>query len=65
MQGIQYSSLSDEEFERMVYMTLGNAGALPPEVAKELAYRTANNGRDQEHNAAANNPNQLNLPLDQ
>ena len=64
MQGIQPSALSDDEFERMVYMAMGNAGALPPEVAKELAYRISNNGRDREHTASANNPNQLSLPFD-
>lgn len=65
MQGIQPSALSDEEFERMVYMSLGNAGALPPEVVKELAYRNAHNGRDRERAASLNNPKQLPLPLDQ
>ena len=64
MQSIQPSALSDEEFERMVYMSLGKAGELPPEVAKELSYRISNNGRDREHTASANNPNQLSLPFD-
>lgn len=64
MQGIQPSALSDEEFERMVYMSLGKAGELPPEVAKELSYRVQNDGRDRERIAALNNPNQLSLPFD-
>lgn len=64
MQGIQHSCLTDEEFERHVYMALGNAGALPPEVIKELAVRL-NKDREKERVAATNNPNQLTLPLDQ
>lgn len=64
MQGIQYSSLTDEEFDRLVYAALGNVGALPPEVAIELAVRL-NKDREKERVAATNNPNQLTLPLDQ
>ena len=37
MSGIQHSSLSDDEFERAVYMAMNAAGTLPAEVAKELA----------------------------
>ena len=64
MSGIQHSSLSDEEFERLVYLSLGNAGALPPEVAKELANRQAQGGRDKERSRAAHEPKQLTLPFD-
>lgn len=62
MSGIQYSSLSDDEFERQVYMAMGNAGALPPEIAKELAYRQTHN-REAERSADSLNKNQLPLPL--
>lgn len=61
MSGIQYQSLSDSEFERAVYMAIGAAGSLPTEIAKELAYRNANNGRDEEHKNNALNPKQLSL----
>ena len=64
MSRIQYSALTDDEFERAVYMAMGVAGALPNEVAKELAYRTLNGGRDKEREANKNNPDQLSLPLD-
>ena len=62
MSGIQHSSLSDEEFERQVYMALGNAGALPQEIAKELAYRQTHN-REKERSAASLNPKQIPLPF--
>lgn len=65
MHGIQHSALSDDEFERLVYVAMGAAGALPAEVAKELALRNAQGGRDKEKSRAAHNPKQLNLPLDQ
>lgn len=65
MSGIQYQSLSDDEFERAVYMAMGNAGALPPEVAKELALRQAQGGRDKEHERARTNPNQKPLPFNE
>lgn len=64
MSGIQYQSLSDDEFERAVYMTL-MMGALPPEVAKELAIRNAQNGRDWERVKNQSNPNQLPLPFNE
>ena len=65
MSSIQYQSLSDDEFERAVYMAMGNAGALPPEVAQELAVRNANNGRDWEKVKAQSNPKQLPLPFNE
>lgn len=64
MSGIQHSTLSDDEFERAVYMAMGAAGALPPEVAKELARRNAQDGRDKERSHDAHNPKQLPLPFD-
>lgn len=63
MSGIQYQALSDAEFERAVYMAIGTAGALPAEIATELAKRNAQGGRDQEHRNNALNPQQLNLPF--
>lgn len=60
MSGIQPQSLSDEEFERLVYMSLGQAGALPQEIVKELAARTTT---PVAHEAGPNNPNQLPLPF--
>jgi FixJ family two-component response regulator len=62
MSGIQYSSLSDDEFERQVYMTMV-MGALPHEIAKELAVRIANNKRDREQTESLNNPKQQPLPF--
>jgi hypothetical protein len=64
MSGIQHSTLSDEEFERAVYMALGSAGSLPTEVAKELAQRQQKNGRDLEHFNNQFNPHQQPLPID-
>ena len=65
MSGIQYSSLSDDEFERAVYMALGAAGTLPTEVAKELAQRNAQGGRDWERVKDQSNPKQLPLPFNE
>lgn len=65
MSGIQYSSLSDDEFERAVYMALGAAGSLPAEVTKELAQRNAQNGRDWERVKDQSNPKQLPLPFNE
>jgi hypothetical protein len=66
MSGIQHSSLSDEEFERAVYMALGAAGTLPTEVAKELAQRNAlpGRGRDWEKFEDRSNSKQQPLPFD-
>lgn len=63
MSGIQHSTLSDEEFERAVYMALGAAGTLPTEVAKELAQRNQLGGRDWEKMHNRSNPKQLPLPF--
>lgn len=67
MSGIQYSSLSDEEFERAVYMAMGVAGSLPSEVAKELAQRNAlpGRGRDWEKVKDQSNTKQLPLPFNE
>lgn len=65
MSGIQYSSLSDEEFERAVYMALGAAGTLPTEVAKELAQRNTQGLRDWDHLHNQINPKQLPLPFNE
>lgn len=67
MSGIQYSSLSDEEFERAVYMAMGAAGSLPSEVTKELAQRNAlpGRGRDWEKIKDQSNPKQLPLPFNE
>lgn len=65
MSGIQYSSLSDEEFERAVYMAMNSAGSLPAEVAKELAQRNAQGGRDWERVKDQSNPKQLPLPFNE
>lgn len=65
MSGIQYSSLSDEEFERAVYMALGAAGTLPAEVTKELAQRNAQGGRDWERVKDQSNPKQQPLPFNE
>ena len=64
MSGIQHSTLSDEEFERAVYMALGSAGSLPTEVAKELAQRNQLGGRDWEKMHNRSNPHQQPLPID-
>lgn len=64
MSGIQHSTLSDEEFERAVYMALGSAGSLPTEVAKELAQRQRQDGRDWEKVQNQSNPHQQPLPID-
>ena len=64
MSGIQHSTLSDEEFERAVYMALGAAGSLPAEVAKELAQRNQLGGRDWEKMHNRSNPHQQPLPID-
>jgi len=61
MSGIQHSSLSDEEFERVVYMAMGAAGSLPSEIVKELAQRNAQDGRDWEKVKDQSNPKQLPL----
>jgi hypothetical protein len=61
MSGIQHSSLSDDEFERQVYMTMV-MGALPPEVAQELAKRQTTD-REKERSAASLNPKQQPLPF--
>jgi len=63
MSGIQHSTLSDEEFERAVYMALGAAGTLPTEVATELAQRQRQDGRDWEKVQNQSNPNQQPLPF--
>lgn len=63
MQGIQPSALSDDEFERAVYTALGSAGALPDEIAKELAQRNQLGGRDWEKMHNRSNPKQLPLPF--
>lgn len=63
MSGIQYQSLSDDEFERAVYMAIGVAGTLPAEVAKELAQRKINGERDKERSRDAHNPLQQSLPF--
>lgn len=63
MSGIQYSSLSDDEFERAVYMAMSAAGSLPPEVAKELAQRNQLGGRDWEKMQNQSNPKQQPLPF--
>lgn len=65
MQDIQPAALSDDEFERAVYMALNSAGALPQEVAQELGYRLRHGGRDKEKQHAATNPTQLNLPFNE
>ena len=65
MSGIQYSSLSDEEFERAVYMAMNSAGSLPSEVAKELAQRNAQGGRDWERVKDQSNPKQQPLPFNE
>ena len=65
MSGIQHSALSDEEFERAVYMAMGAAGSLPSEVVKELAQRNAQGGRDWEKVKDQSNPNQLPLPFNE
>lgn len=65
MSGIQHSTLSDDEFERAVYMALGSAGALPPEVAKELAQRNQLGGRDWEKMQNQSNPKQQPLPFNE
>lgn len=63
MSGIQYQSLSDDEFERAVYMALGAAGSLPTEVAKELAQRNQLGGRDWEKMQNQSNHKQQPLPF--
>ena len=65
MQSIQSSALTDDEFERAVYMALGVAGALPDEVAKELAKREQLGGRDLERFNNQFNPKQLPLPFNE
>lgn len=64
MSGIQYQSLSDEEFERAVYMAM-SAGSLPPEIATELAQRNQLGGRDWEKTKDQSNPQQLPLPFNE
>ena len=64
MSGIQHSALSDEEFERLVYASMNAAGTLPTEVAKELAHRNTQGGRDLERFNNQFNPKQQTLPLD-
>ena len=64
MSGIQHSTLSDEEFERLVYMAMGSAGALPAEVANELAQRNRQDGRDWEHLKNTLDTKQQTLPFD-
>lgn len=63
MSGIQHSTLTDDEFERAVYMALGAAGSLPAEVAQELAQRQRQNGRDLERFHNQFNPQQQPLPF--
>ena len=63
MSGIQYQSLSDDEFERAVYMAMGAAGSLPTEVAKELAQRNQLGGRDWEKMQNQSNHKQQPLPF--
>lgn len=62
MSGIWYSNLSDDEFERMVYMAIGSAGALPAEIAKELALRNTQAPRNRKR--PDENPRQLTPPID-
>lgn len=65
MQGIQPSTLSDEEFERHVWLSVNAAGALPKEIADELQHRVTHGGRDKERSYDAHNPKQLTLPFPQ
>lgn len=65
MSGIQHSALSDDEFERLVYASMNAAGTLPTEVARELAQRQRQDGRDWEKVQNQSNPNQQPLPLNQ
>jgi hypothetical protein len=65
MSGIQYQSLSDDEFARQIQSIIDKAGVLPSEVIVELAYRVDNGGRDKEHERARTNPNQLPLPFNE
>lgn len=63
MPGIQLTALSDEEFVHHMMLMLEQKGALPKPEASELLYRAERGGRDEEREAALNNPDQLNLPL--
>jgi hypothetical protein len=65
MSGIQYQSLSDDEFARQIQAIIDKAGVLPSEVIVELAYRVDSGGRDKEHERARTNPNQLPLPFNE
>jgi hypothetical protein len=65
MSGIQYQSLSDDEFARQIQAIIDKAGVLPSEAIVELAYRVDNGGRDKEHERARTNPNQLPLPFNE
>jgi hypothetical protein len=65
MSGIQYQSLSDDEFARQIQSIIDKAGVLPSEAIVELAYRVDNGGRDKEHERARTNPNQLPLPFNE
>jgi hypothetical protein len=65
MSGIQYQSLSDDEFAREIQAIIDKAGVLPSEVIVELAYRVDSGGRDKEHERARTNPNQLPLPFNE
>jgi hypothetical protein len=46
-------------------MALGAAGSLPAEIAKELALRNAQGGRDWERVKDQSNPKQLPLPFNE
>ena len=65
MSGIQYQSLSDDEFARQIQSIIDKAGVLPSEAVIELAYRVDNGGRDKEHEQARTNPNQKPLPFNE
>lgn len=65
MSGIQHSTLSDDEFERAVYMAMNSAGSLPVEVAKELELRIVKQGRDWEKFQNTLNHKQLPLPFNE
>lgn len=65
MSGIQYQSLSDDEFAREIQAIIDKAGVLPSEAIVELAYRVDHGGRDKEHEQARTNPNQLPLPFNE
>lgn len=61
MYAVRPEALTDAEFVDMLYKSFGNSASLPPAIQKEVLYRIDNNGRDEEKQASANNPNQLSL----